>query len=428
LAHDTPVEFNELIIYEVFPRAYQDGFKGLIADLERIKNIGINAIWLMPIHPTGVKRRKGTLGSPYSIKDYYEIDTDIGTKEDFRELINKSHHFGIKVLMDMVLNHTSPDSVLVQKHPEWFFKDDKGHPAPKNPDWEDVVDLDYSNRDLWNYMINMMKYWVEEFDVDGFRCDVAGLVPLEFWIEAREQLNSIKKLIWISETHDPYMYQAFDITYDYDGYYKLKDYLRGQIPLREYVGYMKMQEQIYPRNYIKLRFLENHDQDRIAFLVKDDLKLRNLTVYLFTVKGVPLIYNGQEFKLEEKPDIFNEYKIPWEKGDKGWSKFYEKLCSIRQSSNLLKRGDIKFVDNSQPQNAVTFVRYFRSINRYIVVILPLDKNLSSLRVRFSGILQSSTRYHAKNLLNDEILSFYLNDVCETNFENLTEPLILSFYG
>jgi len=429
LAHDTPVEFSELIIYEVFPRAYSDsGFKGITRDLEKIGNMGINTIWLMPIHPTGLEKRKGTLGSPYSIRDYYEVDSKLGSKEDFRRLIGEAHEIGLKVLMDMVLNHTSPDSVLAKQHPEWFFHNEKGIPIPRNPDWEDVIDLDYSHKELWGYMINMMKYWIEEFNVDGFRCDVAGLVPLEFWIEARRQLNQIKKLIWISETHDPYMYQAFDITYDYDGYYKLMEYLNGTALLTDYVGYIKMQEQIYPRNYIKLRFLENHDQNRIASIVEDDLKLRSLFVYLFTVKGVPLIYNGQELKLKEKPDIFNEYKIPWEKENRDWIEFCRKLCFMKQNSIILKRGDMRFLDNSSSQNTMTFIRYFRGTKKFILVVLPLDGVIDSLRIKFSGVLEPFKRYHAINMLNEKITNFSLNGNFETFLENIDEPLVLSFHG
>lgn len=426
MAYDTPTEFNELIIYEIFPRAYSEkGLNGITEDLERIKDLGINTIWLMPIHPIGVENRKGKLGSPYSIRDYYDIDPSLGTKEDFLKLIREAHQLNLKILMDMVLNHTSHDSILVQKHPEWFFHNQEGLPAPKNPDWTDVVDLDYSHRELWDYMIEMMRYWIRNFDIDGFRCDVAGLVPLKFWIEARKQLNQIKRLIWLSETLDPYMYQAFDITYDYDGYYKLKDYLNNNIGLNDYVKYVKMQDQIYPRNYIKMRFLENHDQDRIAKIVKDDYKLKNLFVYLFTVKGVPLVHNGQELKIDEKPDIFNEYRIPWEKGDNDWLEFCKKLCFMRQNSFILKRGDMKFLDNSCPSDVVTFIRYLKGTKKFILIILPFKKN--QLRIKFEGVLKASKRYHAMDLLEGKIVNFFVDSNFETEFE-AEYPMILSFQG
>ena len=199
MATDTPDFFKNLVIYEIFARAYtkDDGkaFAEIKKDLERLKELGVNAVWFMPIHPTGEKNRKGTLGSPYSIRDYYAIDPALGTAGDFRDLVKRAHELNMLVIMDMVLNHTSTDSVLAREHPDFFIQKD-GHPYRKVDAWTDIYDLNYDNGQLVDYIIAMMKYWVSEFDIDGFRCDVAGLVPINFWVKARSDLNGIKRITW----------------------------------------------------------------------------------------------------------------------------------------------------------------------------------------------------------------------------------------
>ncbi len=426
MAFDTPTEFNDLLIYEIFPRAFSNrGFKGIIDELDRLKAIGINAIWLMPIHPVGKVKRKGKLGSPYAIRDYYEIDERLGSKDDFRDVVKRAHELKMKVIMDMVLNHTSPDSTLAIEHPEWFIRDENGNPIPENPEWSDVVDIDYSKREVWDYLINMMIYWVKEFDIDGFRCDVAGLIPIEFWLEARKRVNEIKRVIWISETHDPYMYQAFDITYDYDGYYKLKDFLEGRTDIRGYVSYIRMQDEIYPLNYIKMRFLENHDQDRIANIVRDENTLENLAIFLFTLKGVPLIHNGQEYGIREKVDIFNEYLIPWDEKDERIHELYEKLAHLRGNSKTLKRGKMVFLHNSREDVLISFMRYLPDCGSYILVILPFSK-VDEVEVEFSGVLESG-RYHGIDILRDEIENFRIDEKGVARFPLDGSALLVSFF-
>ncbi|PLV57180.1 alpha-amylase family glycosyl hydrolase [Thermotoga sp. SG1] len=419
------MNLKNLIIYEAFARAYP-GEKGkkflsLEKDLERLKGMGINTVWLMPIHPTGVKERKGTLGSPYAIRDYYEIDPLIGTKEDFKNFVKRAHELNMYVLMDMVLNHAAVDNVLVKKHPEWFLRDESGNFARKVPDWSDIVDFDYSNGELREYMISMMKYWVEEFDVDGFRCDVAGLVPLDFWIQARKSLDPVKRLIWISETHDPYMYQAFDITYDYDGYYRFRDFIEGKNSLREYIDFLRMQDHIYPRGYIKMRFLENHDQPRVAKFISQE-SLMHWIAFLFTVKGVPLVHNGQEYGLKEDLDIFNEYTLPIPGEENKIFSLHRKLAHYRLKTNVFSDGEMIFIRNDQPERVISYL--WRYKNRFILCVLnPLLEN-TSVTLDFSGIWESVC-IHSKNVFNDDIVRVSVKN-SRARIEVGREPLILSF--
>lgn len=335
------------IIYEVFPRNHtEEGtLRALSEDLPRIKALGADYIWLMPIYPIGEEGRKGTLGSPYSIKDYRAVNPELGTFEDFLSFVERAHSLGLKVMLDIVFNHTSRDSVLLRGHPEWFYTED-GKLSRKVPDWSDVYDLDYSNRDLWEYQIETLKFWARY--VDGFRCDVAPLVPIEFWERARAEVQRIKRdFLWLAETvhpsfvrwlrsrgfrvhSDPEMYRAFDITYDYDGREVLEAYLRGERPLQSYVDYLNMQEALYPAGYIKLRFLENHDTPRAAWLFRDGVKLRNWTAFTFMLKGALLIYAGQEYAISHAPSLFEKDPVRWEEGDEGFFKFFRKLVEIRK--------------------------------------------------------------------------------------------------
>lgn len=418
---------KSIIVYEAFARAYPGKtgkkFHSLEKDLERLKTLGVNAVWLMPIHPTGSVGRKGALGSPYAIKDYYEIDPILGTKEDFKNLVQRAHELNMRIIMDMVLNHTALDSVLFQEHPEWFLRDERGNFLRKVPEWSDVIDLDYTKPELREYMIRMMEYWVREFDVDGFRCDVAGLVPLDFWVQARKRLNAIKELIWISETHDPYMYKAFDVTYDYDGYYKFRDYLAGRCTLKDYVDFLKFQDRIYPVGYVKMRFLENHDQVRIAKLLPEE-KLRHWVVFLFTVKGIPLIHNGQEYGLKEEVDLFNHYELPIAdlQAENQIYSLHKKMGFYRSKMDLFKEGEMIFLSNSTPNSVITYL--WRFGNKFALCVLNPELHEGEVEVDFAGIFENVS-IHAKDIVSDDLVRLSVKN-SKTRLVAGREPMVLSF--
>ena len=215
-------------------------------------------------------------------------------------------------MIDVVYNHTSPDSTLYREHPDFFYHGADGKPGNKMGDWSDVIDLDYHNPDLWAYQIESLKFWAGI--VDGFRCDVASFVPLEFWKAARKAVSDVSPdCIWLAETvHQSFgclarahgvpseldydMYEAFDMEYEYDIREAFDKYLQGKIVLSHYLDMLNFQEAIYPANYNKLRFLENHDQPRICSYVKGEQSLRNYTAMLYFLKGTTLLYAGQEFE------------------------------------------------------------------------------------------------------------------------------------
>ena len=329
MAKDTKIGLRSQMIYQVFVRQYSEthNFDGVRVDLKRIKDLGADILYLLPIHPIGEVNRKGRIGSPYAIKNYREVNPNYGSLDDFIKLINDCHALGLKVMIDVVFNHTAPDSYLAEKHPEWFFKDASGKICGKNKDWWDIVDLDFNQKDLWDELLDTLCYWAK-LGVDGYRCDVAPLLPLAFWLKARSELKRINPdFIMLAEStdlncirwmrNDGYTvltdnecYEAFDILYDYDIFYLYQNYLNGKGSLNAWLEAAKQQESRYPVNYIKARGLSNHDQERAAKYVKGN-KLFNLVALNSFFKGTTFIYAGDEAANTFKPDLFEIDLVDW---------------------------------------------------------------------------------------------------------------------
>jgi len=335
-------------IYQIYVRNHtkEGTFKALEGDLPRLKDLGVGILYLLPINPIGSQARKGTLGSPYSIMDYYAINPELGTLDDFRHFLHKAHDMGFRVMLDVVLNHTSRDADLVKAHPEYYYYKD-GQLANRIGEWSDIADLRLDLKEVRDYLTIMMKYWVKE-GVDGFRCDVAPLIPLSFWKELIAACNAINpELIWLSESiepefikylrslkyeghSDPEMFQAFDVLYDYDVYPFLKTYLTRDGDLKAYLRQVRTQEYIYPVDYLKIHFLENHDQARIAAIVKNDVILRNLTAWSFFQNGVGFIYAGQETKNVTTPSLFEKDLIDLTIKDQAFYDLIKKLIAVKK--------------------------------------------------------------------------------------------------
>jgi len=332
MAISTPKTYRNQVLYSIFVRNFspEGTFQAVERDLDRIKNLGVDIIWLMPIHPIGEVARKGTLGSPYAIRDYRAINPEYGTMEDFQHLVESIHQRGMKCIIDVVYNHTSPDSWLAANHPEWFYHKPDGSFGNRVGDWTDIIDLDYSNKALWDYQIETLKQWAEI--VDGFRCDVAPLIPLEFWLQARTAVESVRPgCLWLSESVEPHfildlrdqgiaalsdseIFQAFDLSYEYDIYHLFKNYLEGSGTLETYTQAVNGQESTYPDNYVKLRFLENHDTLRARFLIPEKKALINWTAFLYFQKGMTMLYAGQEKAVQHLPNLFEKDTVCWEDG------------------------------------------------------------------------------------------------------------------
>ncbi len=354
MAVDTSKDVRNLVIYQIFTRNYKEGtFRAVENDLDRIKALGVDYIYLLPVQPSGEVHRKGTMGSPYAIRDYRGIDPVQGTMDDFIRLTEKAHSIGLKVMLDVVYNHTSPDSVLAQEHPEWFYHKEDGSFGNRIGDWWDVIDLDYSNHDLWTYQIDTLKMWAQY--VDGFRCDVAPFVPLAFWLQARAAVAEIRPdCLWLAESVEPEfirfarkdgisvlsdgeLYQAFDILYDYDIYPDWLRALNGEISLEEYLNKVTQQETIYPDNYSKLRCLENHDRPRAAARFPEDEVLCNWTAWNYFAKGTTMLYAGQEACDPHHPSLFDRDAANFDTG-KDISELLTKLAEIKKNPVFAEGG------------------------------------------------------------------------------------------
>lgn len=347
MATTTPKNYRNQVMYSVFVRNHttEGTFQALRRDLGRIRSLGVDIIWLMPIHPIGKKARKGTLGSPYAIADYRGINPEFGTIQELVDLVADIHALGMKCIIDVVYNHTSPDSVLAQEHPEWFYHKPDGSFGNHVGDWTDIIDLDYTKKDLWKYQIETLKMWAQI--VDGFRCDVAPLIPMEFWHEARQAVEQIRPgCIWLSESVEPgfitylrsqnlvahtdsEVFEVFDIAYDYDIFGTFRAQLEGKCPLADYASAINGQEALYRDNYVKLRYLENHDQDRSAQIIPNELRLQNWMAFCYFQKGMVLLYGGQEVGQDHRPSLFDVDPVLWNTG-KDYTSFLATLGKIKK--------------------------------------------------------------------------------------------------
>ena len=387
MAETTKKSLRNQVMYQIFVRNFsvEGTFSKVTPELDRIRNMGVDIVWFAPIHPIGNVCRKGSLGSPYAISDYRSINPEYGSLQDFRDVVNEIHKRGMKCIIDVVYNHTSPDSLLVKEHPEWFYHKNDGSMGNHVGDWTDIVDLDYTNKELWDYQIETLKMWAEI--VDGFRCDVAPLIPLEFWKKAREEVDKVRKdCIWLSESIDPEfilfmrengltalsdseVFQAFDISYDYDVYGELIRYVTGKGTLERYAESISRQEYIYPDNYVKLRFLENHDQPRARFLFPDLRALRNATAFLLFQKGMTLIYAGQEFGVKHLPSLFDKDTVDWDNSEnENLQELIKTLATIKKNE-LFAEGTYRVI---AIDNAVIHAEYRQNNKKAIGIFMLRD--------------------------------------------------------
>ena len=392
MAANTDPRLQNQVIYSIYVRNHtsEGTFRAVIPDLDRIRALGTDIIWLMPIHPIGVEGKKGTLGCPYANRDYRAVNPAYGTMEDFEALVREIHARGMKCMIDVVYNHTSPDSVLYREHPEYFYHDSDGKPGNKLGDWADVIDLDYSNRGLWQYLTDTLVMWAGL--VDGFRCDVASFVPVEFWLQARAAVADVNPdCVWLAETvhrsygclarrHGVYsasdgeVFRAFDLEYEYDVREVFDRYLRGEVPLSRYLDALNFQETCDPANYNKLRFLENHDQPRIASLVRDERALVNNTAMLYFLKGTTLLYAGQEFENDHLPSLFDLDPIDRRTGH-DLSGLLRRLYAVKQQ---LGSADWFFADADDANDLALLQR--GSAGKRFVGVFSLKAKAADVRV------------------------------------------------
>jgi glycosidase len=377
-ARQSPDWLRDAVVYEVFPRAFspQGNFQGVISQLDRLQDLGVTVLWLMPIHPLGKLKAKGTLGSPYAVRDYDAIDPAYGTPAEFKQLVAAAHQRKMKVFIDVVANHTAWDAVLLEKHADWYTHDAAGRIVPPNPDWVDVADLDYGNPALRDYMRGMLVRWLRDYAIDGFRCDYASGVPTDFWEALRPELDRVRpNLAFLAEADDPALLRnAFDIDYAWDFYHVVAEALAGKAPASQIRTTWETAAAKYPRGALRLRFSDNHDQLRTTGQAGLAAALA-ASVLMFTLDGVPLLYNGMEVgdtTESAAPALFERTPIQWEMAERRpkVEGFYRSLAALRRTHPAITRGTVRWLRNSDEQRVVSFER--ASGNESLVVVINLS--------------------------------------------------------
>ena len=328
-------------IYEVNIRQYtpEGTFKAFEKHLPEIKKMGIDIIWLMPINPIGEKNRKGKLGSYYSVRDYQAVNPEFGTINDLKHLVNETHKLGMHIIIDWVANHTSWDNVWTKSHPDFYKKDSAGNFIPPVADWTDVIALNYNNPKLWIYMESAMEYWVKECNIDGFRCDVADMVPTPFWNFTRKELDKIKPVFMLAEAEKPYLHKhAFDMTYAWEFHNIIKQIAQGKMTVKDLDAYYKKENSNYNPDAYRMLFTSNHDENSWngSEFERFGKAAKTFAVLCGVAKGMPLIYNGQEIGMDKRLRFFDKDTIDWKKSP--FREFYTKLVKLKLNNKALWNG------------------------------------------------------------------------------------------
>ncbi len=366
-------------VYEVNVRQYtpEGTFRAFMEHLPRLKSMGIDILWLMPITPISVEKRQGTLGSYYACSSYTDINPEFGTAADFKMLVDQAHALDMKLIIDWVANHTGADHHWTVTNPDWFITDAEGNFTERNG-WKDVIDLNFDNPEMRSALVDAMKYWIKEFNIDGFRCDMAHLVPLNFWIDARTQCDAIKPCFWLAECEVVEYHNAFDATYAWWWMHVSEKFMKGETGLHEVREVLHAYSQ-YPSGAIKLFFTSNHDENSWngTEYEKYGIAAKAWAVFTCTWQGMPLVYSGQENPNLKRLAFFDKDQIDW-KERPSLDGFYQQLLQYRKQSSAILEGET-FILPSDQQGVMA---YFRKKDTEIVLVLLnlSDKERATIEV------------------------------------------------
>lgn len=373
-------------IYEVNVRQYtvEGSFEAFSKHLPRLKDMGIEILWFMPITPISKKDMKGTLGSYYAVQDYEAVNPEFGTIEDFKQLIADAHSHGFKVIIDWVANHTGNDHIWMIKHPDFFCYNDSGKIL--NPHgWEDVSQLNYNNPNLYTAMIDAMKFWITTCDIDGFRCDMAHLVPLDFWMTARKKLEEIKpELFWLAECEESNYHEVFDATYTWEWMHKTEEFFRNNLLPNTLIDLLFKYNRSFPADAFRVYFTSNHDENSWngSEYEKYGDAAKALSVFSCTWNGLPMIYSGQELPNYKRLNFFDKDFIEWN-GKFELHDFYKNLFGLRKKNVALRAGDEKvktYILSSENSDKI-FAYVRKHTNHSVLVILNLCSDVSEFSLK-----------------------------------------------
>lgn len=393
-------------IYEVNIRQYtkEGTFAAFAKHLPRLKDMGVETLWLMPITPISVEKRQGSLGSYYACSSYTTINPEFGSLADFKTLVTQAHILKIKITIDWVANHTGYNHAWTKEHTDWYEKDEHGNFTEKNG-WADVIDLNYKNNELRKGMIEAMQYWINECDIDGFRCDMAHLVPLDFWQEARTQCDSLKTLFWLAECEEVKYHDVFDVTYAWQWMHATEKFVKHEIDINELYNVLHTYSQ-YPNDAAKLFFTTNHDENSWngTEYEKYGNLAKALAVFTFTWKGIPLIYSGQELPNNKRLKFFDKDEIEWTESKQPLlHNFYKPLIALHKTE-VIATGEIFNLPTSN--NCMAYLR--KKDEEVVLVILNLSNND---RIKLS-LSHSWLQGNFSNVFSELIYSFNVTETFE----------------
>jgi glycosidase len=370
---DKTAWINTINIYEVNVRQYtkEGTFAAFAKHLPRLKNMGIKVLWLMPVTPISLQERQGTLGSYYACSDYTSVNPEFGTLSDLKLLVNEAHELNMLLIIDWVANHTGYDHHWTREHSDWYEHDEAGDFVEKHG-WNDVIDLNYGNKDLRAEMIKCMQYWITECDIDGFRCDMAHLVPLDFWVDAKQQCKKIRPLLWLAECEVPEYHKVFDVTYAWKWMHVTAKLAENNAGINNMKDVLKLYSD-YPSGALKLFFTSNHDENTWngTEYEKYNGMAKPFAIFTFTWQGVPLIYSGQELPNLKRLKFFDKDEIEWTDKEPALEDFYRQLTNLKATNSALHiSGNIEVLSTDYNENIFAFLR--TNGNDKVLVILNLS--------------------------------------------------------
>ncbi len=383
----TPDWAKDAVIYQINTRQFtaEGTFSAAQRELPRLKALGVDILWLMPIHPIGAKNRKGKLGSPYSVRDYRAVNPEFGTIADFKAFVDAAHAEGFHVIIDWVANHSAWDNALTTEHPDWYERDWKGdfHPTPWT-DWADIIDFDFSQPGLREYMTESMLFWVRDIGVDGFRCDVAGFVPIEFWEDTRRQLDAVKPVFLLAEWEDRDLHRsAFDASYAWTWKDAARDIAQGKSDAARMTGFMQHHLSAWPEHAMRMFYTENHDQNAWEGTPSEfyGAALPTFMTLQFLMDGIPVIHNGQEAGNEKRLAFFERDPIAWR--DHSNAGLIRSLIDLKTANPALWNGKWggRFIPvvTDNPSQIVSFAR--SKAGNTVIALINLSPGAATFKLQ-----------------------------------------------
>lgn len=390
-----PAWTRSAAIYEVNVRQYtpEGTFPALQRHLPRLKGLGVDILWLMPVQPIGKVSRKGGLGSPYSVANYTAINPEYGTEADFRAFVDDAHRHGMRVILDWVPNHTAFDHAWITQHPDWyvhradgtisFARDNEG----RETDWTDVAELNYDSPDMRRAMIAEMRWWLDTMHVDGFRCDVAGGVPIGFWTDARRALTAARAdLFMLAEAEGPQYHADFDMTYGWEFHHLLNQIVQGKQPASELDAYFARQERAYPADAFRMYFTSNHDENSwngTEFERMGDNHLAAFVVSATVRSSMPLLYTGQEVSNRKRLRFFEKDTVDW--SGLSLASFYQSLFELKDAHEALWNGGWGGAQTPLSTDGGSRVYAFTRARGSSKVLVAVNFGDAAARVTYDGL-------------------------------------------